>query len=212
MAAGEVVAGADAAEDAIDDADGGGLGGDVGTDLCHEGDEGDLADVGGFSSHVGAGDDVDEGVFGVEGGVVGDECFAGVVVGGFEGFFDDGVAAVDDFEAAGVFEDGAGVAVFLGGGGEAGEGIEVGDGGGGALEGIEVLGDVGAELEEEFVFELAGAFFGAEDFVFHFLEGGGDVALAVGHGLFAGVVVGDFGEVGVGDLDEVAENVVEFDF
>lgn len=68
------------------------------------------------------------------------------------------------------------------------------------------------EFNEEFVFEFFGSFFGAEDFVFHFLERGGDVALRVGHGLFAGVVVRDFCELAGCYFDEVAEDVVEFDF
>ena len=72
--------------------------------------------------------------------------------------------------------------------------------------------DLLAEAEEEFVFELLGAFLGAEHFVLHFLERGGDVALGVRHGLLAGVVVGDFGKLAGGDLDEVAEDVVELDF
>ena len=71
--------------------------------------------------------------------------------------------------------------------------------------------DLGAELGEEFGFELFGAFFGTEHLVFHLLERGGDVALGVGHGLLARVVVRDLGEMGGGDLDEVAEDVVEFD-
>ena len=64
------------------------------------------------------------------------------------------------------------------------------------LEFGEVGDDVLAEFEEEFVFECFGAVFGAEDLVFHLFELGGDVALGVGHGLLAGVVVGDFGERG----------------
>ena len=50
----EVVGGADAAEDFVDEADGGFFGGDVGSDLGHEGDEGDLTNVGGLTGHVGA--------------------------------------------------------------------------------------------------------------------------------------------------------------
>lgn len=129
-----------------------------------------------------------------------------------EGLLKDGVAAVYDDEFGAVGEGGAGVAVELGGLGEGAEGVDLGDGGGGFFELGEVGDDLLAEVEEEFVFELFGAFFGAEDFVFHFFERGGDVALGVGHGLFAGVVFGDFFEVGFGDFDEVAEDVVEFDF
>jgi len=59
LALGEVVGGADAGEDAVDEADGGGFGGDEEAGLGHEDEEGDLADVGGFAGHVGAGDQVE---------------------------------------------------------------------------------------------------------------------------------------------------------
>ena len=66
-------------------------------------------------------------------------------------------------------------------------------------------------MGEEFGFELFGTFFGTQHLVFHLLERGGDVALGVGHGLLAGVVIWDFGELAGGDFDEVTEDVVEFD-
>ena len=79
------------------------------------------------------------------------------------------------------------------------------------LEAREVGDDLRAELGEEFGFELFGTFFGTQHFVFHFLERGGDVTLGVGHGLFARVVVRDFGKMAGGDFDEITEDVVEFD-
>ena len=72
--------------------------------------------------------------------------------------------------------------------------------------------DVAAELEKKFVFELLGAFLGAEYLAFHFLERRCDVALGIGEGLLAGVVIGHLGELGTSDLDEVTEDVVELDF
>ncbi len=59
-----------------------------------------------------------------------------------------------------------------------------------------MAGDLAAELEELFVFELFGPLVGAEDLVFDLLQVGGDEALGVGHGLLALVVLGDLGEVG----------------
>ena len=73
LAAREVVAGADAGEDAIDEADARLAGGDAAADLRHEGDERDLADVGGFAGHVGAGDEQDLVDSAFELGVVGHE-------------------------------------------------------------------------------------------------------------------------------------------
>ncbi len=72
-AAGEVVAGADAREDAVDDADFRRGGRNEAPHLRQDHDEGDLADVGGFAGHVGAGDDEQLVVRAVEERVVGDE-------------------------------------------------------------------------------------------------------------------------------------------
>ena len=80
---------ADAREDAVDQAQAGGGGGDEGAHLGQDDDEGDLADVGGFAGHVGAGDDEELVVHAVEEGVVGDEAA------GFGEEFDDVV--VDAF-------------------------------------------------------------------------------------------------------------------
>ena len=72
-------------------------------------------------------------------------------------------------------------------------------------------GDAVAEVGEELVFEFLGAFLGAEDLVLVFLELGGDVAFGVLDGLLADVVGRDLGALGVGDLDVVAEDLVEAD-
>ena len=202
----EVVGGADAAEDFIDEADGRFFGGDVGSDLGHQSDEGDLTDVGGLSGHVGAGENVKATGVGVHGGVVGNKFFLD------EGLFEDGMARVGEVEAAVGGEMGAGVLVELRGLGEGEEDVEGGEGVGGFLEGGEVFADLLAEVDEEVVFEGFGALVGAEDFLLHLLEGGGDVALGIGHRLLALVVVGDFVDFGFGDFEEVAEDVVEFDF
>ena len=88
------------------------LGGDVGADLGHESDEGDLADVGRLTGHVGAGEDLQERCLGLDEGVVGDEFFFD------ERLLKNGVTAVDDLQVAGFVEDGAGVLVELRGLGE----------------------------------------------------------------------------------------------
>ena len=174
--------------------------------MGHEGDEGDLADVGGLSGHVGSGEDVETPGLGVHGGVVGDEFFFD------EGLFKDGVAGVGEVEAAVGGEVRAGVLMELRSLGEGEEDVEGGEGFGGLLEGGEVVADLLTEVDEEVVFEGFGTFVRAEDFLLHLLEGGSDVAFGVGHGLFALVVVGDFVDFGFGDFEKVAEDVVEFDF
>jgi hypothetical protein len=69
LAAREVIGSSNAAEDAVHEAECGRLGADLG----HHGDEGDLADVGGFPGHVRAGENLEPGSFGIEFGVVRDE-------------------------------------------------------------------------------------------------------------------------------------------
>ena len=122
------------------------------------------------------------------------------------------MAGVGEMEGAVGGEVGAGVLVKLCGLGEGEKDVEGGEGFGRFLQGGEVVADLFAEVDEEVVFEGFGALVRAEDFLLHLLEGGGDVALGVGHGLLALVVVGDFVDFGFGDFEEVAEDVVELDF
>ena len=87
---------AGAGEYAVDESDAGCCGGNEGADLGHEGDDGDLAEVGGFTRHVGAGDDGD-GALCCEGDIVGDERL-------IEHGFNDGVAGGGGFNGAGVVD------------------------------------------------------------------------------------------------------------
>ncbi len=99
-AAREIVGGADAREDAVDERQARLRGGNEAADLRHEDDQRGLAKVGGLAAHVGAGDeqDVAGGIVEIE--IVGDEALAAL----FEEFFDDGMAAGDDEQFAGVGE------------------------------------------------------------------------------------------------------------
>ena len=121
------------------------------------------------------------------------------------------MAAVGDEEALRVVEDRAAVAVEPRGFGERAEHIESATAAAVSWSAARWVTTWLAELEETSCFELLGALVGAEDLVLHLLELRGDEALAVGHGLLARVVVGDVGEVRLGDLDEVAEDGVELD-
>lgn len=122
LAFGEVVDGADAGEDGVDQADFGLGGWDEAADLGHEDAEGDLAHVGGFAGHVGAGNELQ-----LWGGLVlqvvewGEAAaqVAGVgdVLAHGEFLFEDGVAGFDQVEGGGGVEEGAGVLVLGGDGG-----------------------------------------------------------------------------------------------
>ena len=68
----QIVGCADAGVDLVYGADGGGFGGNVAAGVGEQGDEGDLAHIGGFAAHVGAGEQ-GEAAAGRELGVIGGE-------------------------------------------------------------------------------------------------------------------------------------------
>ncbi|MEY3460037.1 MAG: hypothetical protein RL215_3194 [Planctomycetota bacterium] len=214
LTASQFITGTDSREDAISNPDSGGSCGDEGADLGHDGDESGLSDVSAFTGHIGAGDDLDSSGAWIilsigrdsEPYVVGDELSGG------EEAIEDGMSAVADIEDGGVFESGSAVASVGGDGGKAGEGIDFGERFCGSEEFAYGLCDEIAELVEEFEFECECAVFGAEDFVFVFLEFGGDEAFLVFECLFADVVRGDFVDICSGDFEVVAEDFVEADF
>ena len=143
----EVVVRADAGKNAIGNSDFRLLRGHPRSDLRHENEERDLADVGAFSGHVRAGDD-EEAVRGVvERGVVGDEFFL------HERLIQNGVATIGDADAEVVADLWSAVAEKTRGFGEAGEDIERGDGGCGGLKRCKFAQDFVAELDEKFVFQ-----------------------------------------------------------
>ncbi len=120
------------------------------------------------------------------------------------------MAAFDDFEGVAFVELRLAVIPLAGEHGPAGEDVELGEGVGGAGEGDGFVEDGGDEVGEEGLFAGEGVFLGVEDLLFFGAQILGDVALAV-HGRLAADVVGrDEVEIGLGDLDVVAEIVREF--
>ena len=204
-AAREVVGRADAREDAVDEPDAGGVGGDEAAGLREDGDEGDLAQVGGLAGHVRAGDDEYLARGAVEARVVRDEAL------GAGELLDDRVAAAADVDGVALVDLGADVAEGEGSVGEGAEHVEARDGVRDALDLARAGDDVGAELLEEALLELEGLLLGAGDELFALLEGGRGEAFAAGDRLLAQVVVGDGLELRGGDLDEVAEDAVVAD-
>ena len=93
---------------------------------------------------------------------------------------------------------------------QAAEDIDLREGIGGVLQGIEMREDVDAELAKSLVFEPFHAFIRTEDFVLHEFEFRSVIAFAGGGGLFADVIVGREGGVGLGDLDIISEDRVVF--
>lgn len=114
---GKIVGSANPAENSVGQANVSMLGRDISSDLSHQGDEGNLSDVGRFSGHVGAGEELKEALFRINEGIVRNELFF------HEGLLQDRVAAVHDLEVPGLVEDRAGVLVELGGFGKGNENV-----------------------------------------------------------------------------------------
>jgi hypothetical protein len=145
---------------------------------------------------------------GIEVEIVGNEALAFLA----EEFFDDGVAATDDEEFAGVVEFWADVAAVGGEFREGGEDVEFGDSGGGAAEAGGFGGDAGANVDEELAFDFEDSLVGGKDFALVVFEFGRSEALGVDEGLLAFVIGGGVREIGFGDFDVVAEDLIEADF
>ena len=214
LAACQFVAGTDSGEDSVSQTNSGGLCGDEGADLGHDGDQCCLPNVGALTGHIGAGDDLNASRAGVgvavgwdsKPDIIGDELSGG------QESIEDWVTAIADIEDGSVFEGRAAVAAVGRYGGEAGECIYFGEGFGGTEELADGVCDLFAESVEEVQFESVCAVFGAEDFVFVFLEFRGNEAFLIFEGLFADVFGRDFVDVGSGDFEVVAEDFVEADF
>ena len=202
LAAGQVVARADAREDAVDNADARRARGHERADLRHERDERDLAHIGRFTGHVGAGDD---------GGAILALAHVGVVRDKervFEHALDDRVAAVVNFDNAAVVHAGAAVVVVHRNGRERAERIKLGNEPRRALDAHALGGHLVAQGGEEFKFERLVAVARGQDLLLEILELFGDVALAVHERLLADVRLGHELLEGVRNLDIVAKDLV----
>ena len=96
--------------------------------------------------------------------------------------------------------------------GNGGDGFHFGQGFGGARERGGFGEDAGDQHAEQLLLAREGFVLGAENLLFLQLEGLGHVPLAAHGGLLADVVGGDVGEVGLGDLEVVAEDRIVADF
>ena len=83
---------------------------------------------------------------------------------------------------------------------------------GSTLNGFEMIKGLLSYAKKKLILQLGGFFLCSKHFTFHLLKLIGDVALAIGNGLFPLVVRGHLIEVCLGHLYEVAKDCVEFDF
>jgi hypothetical protein len=165
-------------------------------------DQRDLAHVGGFAAHVGAGDQQHAAHI-AEARVVGDE--------GVDLAFDDGVASFPDLQPVFVAKRRCTVVEAARGVGKGAEAVEQRDGAGNALQRCDRCGERFQQLLVELLLQRQCAVVGRQRLVLEGLELRRDVALGVFQRLPTPVVVGNFRRVGVADLDVEAVHLVELD-
>jgi len=201
-AAGQVVARADAGEDPIHQADGSLGGGNETADLGQEHNERRLPQDGRFSRHVRPGDD--QYLLGVlvEFEIVGDKGAA------WQEMFDNWVAPVADND--GIARAELRLAVIVAGRdlGQAGQAIEIGNPVSHELKALTVSADLFAEPLKQLLFELQALLLGFEHLRLEGFQGFGKESLGIDQGLLAEVIVGDGAEVGLGNLEVIAEDFV----
>ena len=206
LSACDVVGCTDAREDPVRNADMRACRREEGTHLRHDDKKRGLADVGGFSRHIGAGDDHHAVVLAVQKRIIRDKPFS------FHGAVKHRMAPGTDVQEIVVGDLRAAVGVALGAVGERAENVYFGECGSAQLNLRRECPCKSAQVLKQLNFQCFRLVFGTENAAFHFLEFRRDEAFAVGQGLFADVVVRDGGQMGFRDLDEIAEHAVVVDF
>ncbi len=179
LAAGEIVAGADAAEDFVDDADVRSFGGHIGAHLRQDGDERDLADEGRFAGHIRPGDEIEALIVPFK------KTSLGMNVSPADRRFDDGMASLLDVEDVALIDERAHVSrtsLRVIGKGE--EAVDLRRSAWAILRTMPAYAAASLrERMEQFVFQRADLFFGMEHFVFELFELGRDEPLGIDEGL-----------------------------
>src|ERR1700732_885762 len=120
-------------------------------------------------------------------------------------------SGADEEFAAGI-ELGAGVATVGGQFRKRGEDVQLGDRSRGLAQARGLCSDARAKIDEKLALDFEDALVGSENFALVFLQLRASEALGVDEGLLALVIVGREVQIGLGDLDVIAEDVVETNF
>ena len=204
LAAPQIVRGSHPGKDPVGHTQPGLVRGDKASDLRHQDDQGDLTHIGGFTRHIGAGDNTDTVVFVVKQSVIGDKVAA-------LHLFHDRVSAGCYPDGSGLIEGWPHVVVSLRHEGQGGKGIEMSQGFCRFLE-IRDAGGAGfPDTAEGVVFQGVQLVLCVEDAVLQLLELLGRVPLGAHQRLFADIVLRDQVFEGIGDLKIIAENFVVLD-
>ena len=159
----QVVGCTDAGKNAVHHANVRAVRGHKGADLRHERDERYLPHIGGFTSHIRAGDDGAAIILAVERRIVGDK--GGV----FQHSLHHGVPPVRDFQPISRIHNRARIVVGNGHLRKGAEHVKPRDGMGRALHAIELVRHAGAHIAENLVFQLHHALLRAEHLGFELL-------------------------------------------
>ena len=157
LSGGQVIAGADAGENAIHHADAGGSGRNKGADLRHQHDQRHLTHVGGFTGHVGAGDDGHPVILFTHVRIVGDEHAVPPHL------LHHGVAAIVNFDDAGLVHHRAAVVVLHRHSGQRTQGVQLRHDGGGMLHPRGLFRHVEPQVGKQLVFQRLYPILGGED-------------------------------------------------
>ena len=196
----------DPSEDAVHQTDGRFRRRNEAADLRHERDDGHLADVSGLTRHIGAGQHH------YPRAVVREVHIVGHVGADVQDPFHHRVAAVGDPDSVALVESRPDVAVLHRGVGQPGEDVQPGDGRGDPADGAGGLGQLSADSVINGPFGFLQSVFGVQHQRLVFFQLRDDVPFGVGQGLAADVVLGDLIDVGLGDLDVIAKDLVVPDF
>ena len=203
LALGDVVAGANAGEDFVHKADARAVGWHKTSHLCHEHDEGCLAQKGALTSHVGSGDDDNLLLLCVQLHIVGHIAFAHGHL-----LLNDGMAPLTDVYHIALVHNGTDVAVLGGTDGKGEQAVELCHQCGVGLDGGGVAGKRLDQGGIEPRFQCKDFFLGSHYLFFIVLEFLGDVALGVDQRLLAYPLGRHLVLVGVAHFQIVAKDIV----
>lgn len=198
----EIVRSADAREYLIDDGDARLLSRHKRADLRHDADERDLPHIGGFSRHIGTGNQHKAIAFAVELRIIRDE--KGIL----RALLDHRMPAVPDGNHIAVSHLGTTVAVAACHLGKRAIYIELRQHIRRFLNPVHIFRHLHADIAEELIFKRHTLLAGAEHLRFHILELLGDITFAVCQRLLADIPVRHLVYVGFGNLYVIAENAV----
>ena len=177
-----------------------------GADLRHQRNEGILTHIGGFTRHVGAGDDQAAVGGAVEGGIVGHEHAA------LEHLLHHRVTSLGDGQHIAVVHHGAAVVVFRSDLRQRSQYIQLSNGVGGALDAVQLCTDAFQQFVKQAAFQRDEPLVRTKNFAFQLLQLLRDVPLAGGEGLLADIGLRHKVFIGVAHLNKVAEHMVIADF